>query len=185
MDYVNYSPCFGSAVSDYANANKFYHGQTTLDFVFDWGNENDNIDMTCFLVQLKGLANDKYNKSTGALTLASPIDYIIPNSALANLVTLNPKMFNVLKTKRFRLGNNGVSIATSTANGPNVVSKKFRWSFNINKTIGSATGNVQQQLASQVPSNQYYVLMFNNNNVIDLQYPIYNVQVMHNITVPN
>jgi hypothetical protein len=162
MDYINYTPIFGASGLDFNNANKITHKKTTMDFLFDYGNETDNIDITCFLVQLKALANNAYDKTNGILSMTNGQEYIIPSSALSNLVTLNPKMFNVLKTKRFRLGNNGVAIGTSTAQGINSTAKKFKWVLNVNKIIGSATGNVQQQYASQSPTNQYYVLIFNN-----------------------
>jgi len=185
MDYVNFAPLYGNTTVDYANANKWLHKTASIDFMFDTGTETDNIDFTCFLVQLTGIARNKYDTATGNITLTAGSDYNVPSSAFASLVSLNPKLFKILRRKRFMLGNNGVALTTGSAQGQTINTRySFRFNLNINKTISNPVGNVQQQYASLSPTNQYYVLVFNNNNLADLQYPNMSFQVVHKIICP-
>lgn len=188
MNLNTLAPCFGTAASDYNNLNKFRHKSMKLDMYLSMDDEMSNVILTCFVVSLhKNTA--LYTRGTGALTLTSGVDYI--NNALVASdyaqTWINPKQFKIHWAKRLILGNNGVAANGPSGTGNTAVRNSYRKILKIktDTMITNPDGNVIDLYANPNASQQYYLIVFNNNSTLDFEYPFLHMNVLHEIETSN
>jgi len=178
-NYSSWSAIFGSGAND-ATANKMIHKGFGLDMFLNSSTEPDPIQFTIFLVSLKdNIRGGAFNNQNGTLTLTSNVDYYIQGG----LVLLNKAQFNIHNVKRCVLGNNGVGLGSSTAQTTYGTDRRFYMKMRCNKTIEGipTSGDWKAMDCSQDPSDNYYLLIFNDNGILDAQNPRARINVVHTV----
>jgi len=176
-NYSAWTPIFGAAGDD-DDANKMIHKSFGVDMLFTLGNEMDQINYTVFLVSLKDSCRGAmFNNSSGALSLSSGTDYYFTNG----LALLNKKSFNIHAMKRFSLGNNGVNQGDSTAQTQYGSDRRIYLKARCNKKVENPAGNWKDLNCSSDPSDNYYILVFNDNAIADAQYQRVRMNIIHTV----
>lgn len=174
-NYTNWNLIFGAGASD-DDCNKMIHKSMGLDMYFNASSEPNQTNFTAFIVSLKD-DNRAFNNSSGAMSLTNDIDYV----QLDALALLNKKIFNIHWTKRFTLGNNGVGLGSSTAQTQYGTDRRFYTKITCNKTVSNSAGDWKQLACSPDPSQNYYLLVFNDNGILDAEYPRVRVNIVHTV----
>jgi hypothetical protein len=132
-----------------------------------------------FLVSLKDNARGGlFNNSSGVLSLSNNIDYYTNGGGFT---MLNKDSFNIHGVRRFTLGNNGVGLGSSTAQTQYGTDRRIYMKIKCNKVIMSTLGNWKQLDCSQDPSDNFYVLVCNDNGIFDATYPRMRATVVHTV----
>lgn len=171
----NWTAIFGSAAND-GQQNATIWKSTGLDLYFSIGNETALTTFTVFLVHAKDEAANLIS-STGTLSMSSGDAYY----AIGSQTMINKKYFKILKVKRFQLGNNGQSAATSTAQMQFGIERRMYMKFRANKKITNPGGDWKDLTRSLDPSGNYYLLVFNDNSSADLEYPTLSMTSVHTV----
>lgn len=175
------TPVFGSVVGDYNDVAKAYWKSLSIQFKLESWDEEENIQLTAFLVSLQPSASNKYDSATGILAaLSDTNDYRDYNG----MTMLNKKVFRVHRMKTFTLGNNTAALTTSGApmwSGTSLY--QGYWKIKPRTMIRNPTGNFIGLGASLDPTTQYYILVFNNNATGDLENPRLSYNILYNFTV--
>jgi len=176
-DYFSYVPTFGSSADDDVY-NRIKHLSSKMDIYINMYNEYNNTQFTAFLVSLKDEIGSSFNPTTGGLSLTADQHYT-KVSTYSGLIHLNPRYFKVHRVKRFIVGNNGTSAGTATAERQSGKSD-IRWSWNIrpNRTIVNPVGNWKALRSTLDPSKNYFVLLFNDNSLLDSEFPQLTMNVL-------
>jgi len=177
-NYSSWVNIFGSSGND-AEGNKMIHKSFGLDMYLNSSTEPDPIQFTIFLVSLKDqIRGAAFNNANGTLSLANNTDYY----AKDGLVLLNKKAFNIHAVKRCVLGNNGVGLGSSTAQTQYGTDRRYYMKMRCNKTVGdSPQGDWKNLDCSPDPSDNYYILIFNDNGILDAQNPRVRINVVHTV----
>lgn len=177
-----WAPIFGSAAVDVDNSEKVYVNEYKLDARLYQDNEPDRIFYTAFVVSLKDQAADSttFDPATGNLTLASGLHYAQTNTV--GKVFLNPGFFTIHSYKRFYMGGRaGDQSAPEVRDISFTIKPKQRM-------IVNPKGNVFNNAAftfPKDPSQNYYLLLFNDDLGADLQTNKINIGGIANIAVPS
>lgn len=175
--YSAWSPIFGASGDD-DDANSMVHKGFGIDMYFDSASETDPINFTVFLVSLKDdIRGPAFNRTSGSLSLSDSVDYY----TYQGFTMLNKKNFNIHSVKRFTLGNNGVGLGSSTAQTQYGTDRRFYMKMRANKKIMNINGNWKDLDCSQDPSDNYYLLVFNDNNLLDATYPRLRYNIVHTV----
>jgi len=177
--YSAWNGIFGANADD-TTANSAIHKGFGIDMYIDSASETDPINFTVFLVSLKDdIRGGAFNRVSGALSLNDSEDYY----TYQGFSMLNKKCFNIHATKRFTLGNNGVGLGSSTAQTQFGTDRRFymkkRFSHKI--TNNDSNGNWKSLNCSQDASDNYYLLVFNDNNLLDATYPRIRYNIVHTV----
>lgn len=185
-NYSTLAPCFGTAGNDYNFVNQFMARKLELDVAITAGSEPNNIYMTVYLVTLKSAATSLYSKTTGVLTLASPANYVTNAVAGISQAMINPKDFNIHYKRRIVIGNNAQAIGAPSGAGNDFVQGTWRKKINVTmkQMVKNPDGNVVSLTCNQEASKQWYLLVFNDNNTVDLEYPYLYINAVWTIDVP-
>jgi len=176
-EYSGWNRIFGTSSND-DECNKAVHKSFGMDLRFESNSETDAINFTVFLVTLKdNIRGGAFNTTNGTLSLTGNVDYYNQ----AGLVLLNKNSFTIHNMKRFTLGNNGVGLGSSTAQTQYGTDRRFYMKMRCNKTIQNVNGDWKALGCSQDPSDNYYLLVFNDNNILDATYPRMRATVVHTI----
>ena len=180
--FSNWSDTFGAGGND-DDTNNVIWKSAGIDCYLTHQNTNDeeeNVTYTCFLVSLRDEVGQGYSPATGNLTLTSGQHYV----SLAGMTMLNKKFFKIHKIKRFTLGNFGQNLNLSA--GQKQYGNDMRWYWKIapNAKIVNPTGDWRLLPASPDPSKAYYVLIFNNNSIADLESPRLKIQMVATVQTP-
>lgn len=178
-NYSNWSRIFGTDVND-DTGNTMKHlaiGIDTYITLENTLNEPDTTQFTCFLVSLKDEIGGNMNQANGDLSLVSNLHYTIRGG----LVMLNKKVFNIHKVKRFVLSNHGASLAVSSAQTQYGVDRRFYWKIKPRKMIKHPYGDWKTSPCATDLSDNYYMLIFNDNSSIDLQNPSCQINIVHTV----
>jgi len=176
-NYSGWSAIFGAAAND-AEANKMVHKSFGIDMYFDANSETDPTHFTVFLVSLKdGIRGAAFNNSTGNLSLSNNVDYY----QNYGFTLLNKKSFNIHGVRRFTLGNNGVGLGSSTAQTQYGTDRRIYMKASCNKTVENVNGDWKSLDCSPDPSDNYYILIFNDNGILDAAYPRLRTNIVHTI----
>lgn len=176
-NYTSWSPIFGTSAND-GTQNKTIHKSFGLDMYFNSNSETDPINFTVFVVSLKDdFKAGGFNNTNGTLSLSNFVDYY----SNQGLVLLNKKNFNIHGVRRFTLGNNGVGLGSSTAQTQYGTDRRIYMKVRCNKTIVNAIGDWSALQCSPDPSDNYYVLVFNDNGIFDATYPRVRINVVHTV----
>lgn len=176
-NYSNWTPIFGANAAD-GEANKMIHKGFGVDIYLNSSSEPDPIQFTVFLVSLKDdMRAAGFNNTNGTLSLSSGFDYYTQGG----LTLLNKANFNIHSVKRCVLGNNGVGLGSSTAQTQYGTDRRFYMKAKTNKTVLNSTGNWRDLGCSPDPSDNYYLLVFNDNGILDAQNPRIRINIVHTI----
>jgi len=157
---------FGSNTTDIINVDKVYVNNYTVDMRLTQDNEPDRIFYTVFLVSLKDQAADAntFDPATGSLQLLDSIHY--QTLSTNGRILLNTKFFNIHSMKRFTMGGRA-----GDQSAPEIKDLSFKV-VPKQKLIVNPRGNVLQNAAftfPKDPSQNYYMLVFNDDSGADLQ----------------
>jgi hypothetical protein len=176
-NYSSWTAIFGTQADD-GTANAMVHKSFGMDMYLSASTETDRTNFTIFLVSLKDDARSGiFNNSNGNLSLTGGIDYY--NNA--GFVLLNKKSFNIHSVKRCVLGNNGVGLGSSTAQTQYGTDRRYYFKQRCNKKVVSAGGNWTGLGCSPDPSDNYYLLIFNDNGIFDATYPRVQLNIVHTV----
>lgn len=176
-NYSAWTPIFGASAND-TECKKMIHKSFGLDLYLNSSTEPDPIQFTIFLVSLKDtMRGAGFNNSSGALSLSSGFDYY----QQGGLVLLNKDNFNIHSVKRCVLGNNGVGLGSSTAQTQYGTDRRFYMKMRVNKTVLATAGDWKALDCSQDPSDNYYLLIFNDNGIFDAQNPKARINIVHTV----
>lgn len=128
--------------------------------------------LTVFLVSLKNSIPDtKFNGSTGALSLTANQDYYMTQG----MTYLNKDNFNIHYYKQFQFN-------SDSDTGKTTFTKSF--TLRPNCKIVNPNGDWSALEYPQKPTQNYYVLIFNNNSLVDLESPYYKMNVVNTFISP-
>lgn len=174
-DFSTWARIFGTSAND-DTQNGCIWKSTGLDMKFDIGNEPANVNFTVMLLHCKDTAKGLIS-AAGVLSLTAGDAYYTQSG----LTMVNKKYFNILKIKRFSLGNNGQSAATSTAQTQFGTDRRYYMKFRPNKKIINPNGDWKNLAQSLDPSGNYYLVVFNDNSALDLEYPHITMNAVHTV----
>lgn len=161
-----WSPIFGSSTAETVNADKVYINQYKLDVRLVQDNEADRIFYSAFIVSLKDQAADSvtFDPATGALAMSDGVHYATLSTQ--GRVLVSPKIFNIHSYKRFTMGGRTGDQSTPETRDLSFTIKPKQ------KVIMNPKGNVFGNALftfPKDPSQNYYFLLFNDDNAVDLQ----------------
>lgn len=164
-NYSGQNLVFGTDADDVTN-DSCRHVSTGLDVLIRANSEKDNLNLTVFLVSLRDSATPWFNPSNGQIVLTPNLHYRILNG----LTMVNKKMFKIHRMKRISLGNNGQTLNLSSAAGV-TAQKRFYWKFRPNQVVKNNSGNWRDLVCPPDPSQNYFLIIFNDNSQLDLENP--------------
>lgn len=139
------------------------HVKMNLDVLVETGTENDGVTITAYIVSLKNNTNDEFfDGTTGGIT--SPVDTTY--TTVEGQAYVNPEFYNIHKRVKLYFAPHAVGATAHEG-----LHKRFTWNHRPNKLIKNVTGRFEQLVCPNLPSQNYYLIMFNNNSSADLEYP--------------
>ena len=106
---------------------------------------------------------------------------LIDANSSTGMVMLNKKYFDIIKYKRFTLTNYGQSLDTSAAQTQDGTDMEWYWKVKTGVTIRNPAGDWKNLVISPDTSDNYFYLLFNNNESVDLQNPYFMVNAVHTV----
>jgi hypothetical protein len=180
------TPLFGYDNTDLASVDKAYVNKYEVMCSVRQNNEPNLIRYSLFLVSLKDQGADAttFDPATGALTLSGTTHYAY-GGVFADQVRLSPRFFNIHAVRRFTMGYEGSA-------GPTADTKsERRFNFNIvpkQRLISNPKGNVFNNAAfpfPKDPSQNYYLILFNDNSGADLENNKVDISVIKHFAIPS
>lgn len=168
------TPVFGTAADD-LTANAVRHVGVGVDCILDSNTEVDTINYTVYVVSLKDDAAGILDYSGGTLSLSQDVHYTFN----AGMALLNRKFFKVHKTWRWTSGNLGAPKTQSSANGAQVWYRRKFFRLKIGTQVRNPAGNWNALACPRDPSQNYFLLMFNDNSALDLENPAFTFHAVH------
>lgn len=183
LNLCNYNtmfPIFGADADD-DNNQKMTHMSIGMDFYLSLenliNNEEDTITFTMFLVSLKDHIGSAFDPATGSLTLVNGNHYYQQNG----LAMLNKKAFNIHKVMRRTLTNHGTTLANPSAQTQYGTDCRWYWKISPRSVITNPVGDWKVLQSALDPSKQYYVLIFNDNSILDAESPALSYNFVHTV----
>lgn len=175
-------PIFGTDANDLEGSKVLFKSITlkmncNLENLSETEEETTRVEM--YIVSLKDEANDIFSVVNGDITLTSGIHYwqFGPTGIVNGGYTfLNKKYFNIIKHKRFELTNYGASLGSSAAQNTYGTNWHMDCKIPINKIIRAPLSNSTNQtwktlVCPRDPSENYYIIWFNDNFSTDGESP--------------
>lgn len=179
------APIWGYDAADLANPTKAYLNKVNVDVVIRQDNEPDLITHSVFLVSLKdqGADSTTFDPATGTLTLTDGVHYSQWNASDARQVVMSPRFFNIHKVWRTftggQIGGQTVQPALRSRNMTFVPRQKL-----YQNPRGNLFGNLSFSF-SKDPSQNYYLVCFNNNATGDAEAPKLDLRILYNWAIPS
>lgn len=129
--------------------------------------ETATIQFTYFIVSLKPEATSLLGSNGLLNTLTSNTHYYTNGG----LTMLNKRYFNIHYYKKFVLTNNGQPLTVSTAQSQYGSDIRFKAKIKCNKMVRNPAGDWKAMNFSPEVTDNYYALVFNDNNTGDLESP--------------
>lgn len=178
------SPLWGYNSSDVANVDKAYLNSKDVYVSIRQNNEPNLIRYTLFLVSLKDAGADSttFDPATGALTLTNGTHY---TNIVSDQVRVSPRYFNIHAMRRFTMGYEGSAGPTADTHS------ERRFVFKLTpkqKLIQNPKGNVFANgsfLFPKDPSQNYWLLVFNDNAGADLENNKIDVNTVDHFAIPS
>jgi len=178
------APLWGYSTTDVNTVDKAYLNSKDVYVSVRQNNEPNLIRYTMFVVSLKdqGADTTTFDPATGALTLASGTHY---TNIISDQVRISPRFFNIHAMRRFTMGYEGSAGPTADTQS------ERRFVFKIKpktKLIENPKGNVFQNAAftfPKDPSQNYWVLLFNDNAGADLENNRLDISVIDHFAIPS
>lgn len=138
--------------------------------------EEETQHLEMFIVQLRDIANDIFNPANGDITMTPNIHYWQFGGVNAGYTYLNTKYFKIIKHKRFMLTNYGSQLTTSGAQNLDGTNFRYDCKLKLNQIIHAGMSNSSDQtwktlVCPRDPSQNYYILWFNDNSPLDGEFP--------------
>lgn len=168
--YPSMTPVFGTATDD-LECNRVLDKSDVMDITVTLespvNNEEETINFTAYIVQLKDAIAGNY--SSGALALTNSVHYVsAPNPGGHAL--LNLKYFKILKSKKFTLSNYGAALSLSAGQTQFGTTQRWTWKLNQKRLVQNPTGNFAAS-APVDPSQARFLIIFNDNSIVDGESP--------------
>lgn len=178
---------FGSGTDDENNPDAIWKS-FGLDMKFASYNEFDTINFTVFLVKCKDSMAPYVNLGTGAVTLTAGTHYVDSytggTNAYANgLVMVNKKFFDIVKIRRFSLGNYQTTTSSPAAQTQFGTDRRMYFKVALNIKISNPSGSWKGTGCPQDPSSVYLLMVFNNNSTADAESPRLTYNVVHTVQI--
>lgn len=179
-------PIFGTSTTEISEVNKAYLNSKDVYVSIRQASEPNFVRMAMFLVSLKdqGATTTLFDPASRQLVLTGANDYIGVGNAWETSA-LNPKQFNIHAVRRFTMGTEG----TAGPMADTYSQRRFKFTIKPKqKLIENPVGNVfnNSSFSSPVdPSQNYFIIIFNDNASLDLEYPKVDVVVYDHWAVPN
>lgn len=179
-------PIFGKNATEISEVNKAYLQYKEVFVSIRQAAEPNLVRMTMFLVSLKdqGATTTVFDPASRQLVLTGGSDFG-GTSTISEQIILNPKIFKTHAVRRFTMGAEGSAGPTA-----DTYSQK-RWRFIVKPTqklIENPVGNVFNTStfpSPTDPSQNYFLIVFNDNSGLDLESPKVDIQVYDHWTLPN
>lgn len=177
-------PIFGKNATEISEVNKAYLNSKDIYVSIRQASEPNLVRMTMFLVSLKdqGATTTVFDPASRQLVLTGTSDW---TAYQAEHALLNPDIFTVHATRRFTMGYEGSA-------GPmadTYAQRRFKFTIKPRqKLIQNPVGNVfnTSTFASPTdPSQNYFVIIFNDNASLDLEFPKADITVYDHWALPN
>lgn len=177
-----WNPVFGYDSADIQNVNKVYVNSYKVDARIRQGSEADLIYYTAFIVSLKDQAADSttFDPLTGSLQLANGVHY--EQIGANGKVLVSKDMFNIHAYKRFYMGGrSGDQSAPVLRDISFTIKPKQRLIQNPRGNVFGLSG----LSFPKDPSQNYYLLLFNDDSSLDGQVNFINISVLASCAIPN
>lgn len=165
---------FGTGTND-THSNKIVNYSDLLRVNVNLANagltETGRINFYCALVSLKDEIGSAFTPSTGNLSLTAGTHYF----ASQGLFILNPKCFKIHAAKRFVLDNQGVALSSSAAQTQYGTDMAFDMFVKRNSLVQTTGADWGAAACPPDPSKNAYLIIFNDNSALDVEYPSLNV----------
>lgn len=178
----SWTPVFGYDTADIDEVNKVYVNSYKMDMRVSQASEADLIYYTAFVVSLKDQGADAttFDPATGNLTLASGPHYTTLGGN--GKVLLNPAFFNIHSYKRFYMGGrSGDQSAPALRDLSFTIVPKQKLITNLRGNVFGVGG----LSFPKDPSQNYYILLFNDDSGGDLQVNRINVSGLASCAIPS
>lgn len=160
MDFGNWNSVFGTTTDDQTKRTVYFNKIVIDNYAFMTPNQTATVTYTFVVVSLKKRAAGLVNLGTGDLyTLLEDVHYI---TSLGQAF-VNKEYFNIHGYKRFQIGN----YQQPASGGPMTqfgVEKRWKTKIKLNMRVTNPNGNAMQLPCPQDPTQNYFLLMFTNNN---------------------
>jgi len=177
-------PLFGKTSTEINDVNRAYLNSKEIFVSIRQNNEPNLTRMSLFLVSLKdqGATATIMDPATRQLTLTGTSDFSAPQSEMA---VLNSAIFTTHAVRRFTMGYEG----SAGPEADTYSQRRFRFVIKPKqKLIENPVGNVfaNSSFPSPTdPSQNYFIIIFNDNSSIDLEYPKCDISVFDRWALPN
>lgn len=178
----SWTPLFGYDGGDVNNINKLYVNSYKIDARVRQNTEADLIYYTAFVVSLKdqGADSTTFDPATGQLTLTDGVHYTTLGAQ--GKVLMSKTFFNIHAYKRFYMGGrSGDQSAPVLRDVSFTIKPKQRL---IQNPKGNILG-VGGLSFPKDPSQNYYLILFNDDSGADFQVNSINVSMMASTAIPN
>lgn len=162
------APLWGYNAADMVDVNKAYLNKKIINVSVRQNNEPNLIRYTMYVVSLKDAGADSttFAPATGALTLAASTHY---TGLASDMIRVSDRFFNIHATKTFTMGYQGSAGPTADT----ISERRFKIVVTPKtKMINNPKGNVFANTAFDFPkdpSQNYFVVLFNDNSAADLE----------------
>ena len=174
-NYAGQSMIFGSTTAQTTDR-RVKHLSSAIDIFLNSSSEDDTIQYTMVIVSLKDIMSTQVNFSNTYLTLTNGLHYEMINGTCV----MNTEFFNIHYSKRFTLGNNGNgATGASATSGPGRWDRRFFRIQRIGTRPSAPIGSWKDMACPRDPSQNFYVILFNDNSVLDLENPGITVNCIH------
>ena len=178
----SWTPIFGYDNADVSNANKIYVNEYKVDARLRQNSEGDLIYYTAFVVSLKDQGADSvtFDPATGTLTLQDGVHYT--SLGAQGKVMVSKTFFNIHAYKRFYMGGRvGDQSAPVLKDLTFTIKPRQRLITNPKGNILGLGG----LSFPKDPSQNYYMLLFNDDSGVDFQVNSINVSTLVSAAIPN
>jgi len=178
-------PIFGKNSTEISEVNKAYLQYKEVFVSIRQASEPNLVRMSLFLVSLKdqGATATVMDPATRQLTLTPSADWVGGNGS--EQVIINPKIFTTHAVRRFTMGFEG----SAGPEADTYSQKRFRFIIKPKQQlIENPVGNVFNTStfpSPTDPSQNYFLIIFNDNSALDLESPKCDIVVYDHWTLPN
>lgn len=172
--FSSMSLIFGAGTND-THQNKVVNYSDLIRLNFDLANggltETGKVNFHVFLVSLRDEIGSAFTPSSGALSLTSGTHYAVSQG----MYILNPQYFKIHSSKRFFLDNHGIALSSSTGQTQYGTNLSFDMYKKRNQYVSTPAGDWYASPCPADPSKNAFVLIFNDNSILDVEYPSMNL----------
>lgn len=170
---ANADRVFNTVAQDH-ESRRCKHTSLRLDCLIQCNTENDGTTLTAYIVSPKANAEDAFfDSASGGLTLgASGTSF----QTMSGQAYLNPDYFKIYMRKKLFFAPTGAADVRNT----NVMFKRFTFNmkpqWNLRNNGAAEWGDL---VCPQLPHQNLYLLIFNDNQIIDAEWPTVSYTVLN------